>query len=88
MEKNIIGKDRISNPNWKVGDEITFFCGNTQKKGVVLIVDSNGTFENPGIPSYDILVEEENMLYKYVSSNMMDVKLNKRYNAMQKQKQK
>lgn len=71
MAKNIKDKDRFSNPSCKVGDEITFFCGNTQKKGVVLIVDAHGTFENSGILSYDILVEEENMLYKHVSNEMI-----------------
>ena len=71
MAQNIIGKDRFQNPSCKVGDEITFFCGNTQKKGVVMIVDAHGTFDNPGIPSYDILVEEENMLYKHVSNEMI-----------------
>ncbi len=65
MAKNINDKDRFQ--NYKIGDKITFFCGNTQKKGVVLIVDTHGTFDGPGIPSYDILVEEENMLYKHVS---------------------
>lgn len=71
MAKNIKDKGRISNPSCKVGDEITFFCGSTQKKGVVLIVDAHGTFENPGIPSYDILVEEENILYKHVSNDLI-----------------
>ena len=67
MALNLKDKDRFSKTSWKVGDEVTFFCGNTQKKGVVLIVDAHGTFDNPGIPSYDIFVEEENMLYKHVS---------------------
>ena len=48
------------------GDKVTFRCGGETKKGVVCIVDAHGTFEQPGIPSYDILVKEENMLYKHV----------------------
>ena len=71
MEKNKNDKDRFPSPSYKVGDEITFFCCNTQKKGVVLIVDAHGTFNASGIPSYDILVEEENMLYKHVSNEMI-----------------
>ena len=71
MAKNISDKDRFPNPNCKVGDELTFFCGDTLKKGVVLIVDAHGTFDNPGIPSYDIFVEEENILYKHVSNEMI-----------------
>ena len=69
MAKNIKDKDQFSNPNYNVGDEITFLCNNTQKKGLVLIVDAHGTYENLGIPSYDILVEEENMLYKHVGND-------------------
>ena len=53
------------------GDKVTFRCGGETKEGVVCIVDAHGTFEQPGIPSYDILVEEENMLYKHVSRKMI-----------------
>ena len=55
----------------KKGDKGTFRCGGETKKGVVCIVDAHGTFKQPGIPSYDILVEEENMLYKHVSNEMI-----------------
>ena len=47
---------------YKVGDEVVFTLNEIQKEGVVFIVDANGTFERPVIPSYDILVENENML--------------------------
>ena len=53
------------------GDKVTFRCGDETKEGVVCIVDAHGTFEQPGIPSYDILVEDENMLYKHVSNEMI-----------------
>lgn len=53
------------------GDKVTFRCGDETKEGVVCIVDAHGTFEQPSIPSYDILVEEENMLYKHVSRKMI-----------------
>ena len=53
------------------GDKVTFRCGGETKEGVVCIVDAHGTFEQPGIPFYDILVEEENMLYKHVSNEMI-----------------
>lgn len=71
MANMITNKETIANPQWKVGDMVTFQCGNAQKKGVVVIVDAYGTFECPNIPSYDILVEEENMLYKHVRSDMV-----------------
>ena len=41
---------------FKVGDLVTFQCGDTLKEGVVLIVDAHGTFESPNTPSYDIMV--------------------------------
>ena len=56
----------------KKGDKVTFCCGGETKEGVVCIVDAHGTFEQPGIPSYDILVEKENMLYKHVSRNLIN----------------
>ena len=55
----------------KKGDRVTFRCGDEIKEGAVCIVDAHGTFEQPGVPSYDILVEEENMLYKHVSHEMI-----------------
>ena len=48
------------------GDRVTFCCGGETKEGVVCIVDAHGTFEQPGIPSYDILVKEENMRSEHV----------------------
>ena len=51
----------------KIGDEIVFTLEGIQRRGVIFAVDADGTFERPGIPSYDILVESENMLYKHVT---------------------
>jgi len=47
----------------------------TLKEGVVLIVDAHGTFESPNIPSYDIMVENENMLYKHVKCDLVKSKI-------------
>ena len=58
----------------KVGDEVVFTLNEIQKEGVVSIFDANGTFERPRIPSYDILVENENMLYKHVPYDMVSKK--------------
>lgn len=57
---------KYSNALCKVGDEVTFCIDGALKKGVVLVVDKNGTFERPGISSYDIDVESENTLYKHI----------------------
>ena len=59
---------------YKVGDEVVFTLNEIQKEGVVFIVDANGTFERPVITSYDILVENENMLYKHVPYDMVSRK--------------
>ena len=59
---------------YKVGDEVVFTLNEIQKEGVVFIVDANGTFERPVITSYDILVENENMLYKHVPNDMVSKK--------------
>ena len=59
---------------YKVGDEVVFTLNEIQKEGVVSIFDANGTIERPRIPSYDILVENENMLYKHVPNDMVSKK--------------
>lgn len=59
---------------YKVGDEVIFMVDNKQREGIIFVVDAHGTFERPEIPSYDILVESENMLYKHVAYNMVNLK--------------
>ena len=69
-------KQKIMNESalYKVGDEVVFTLNGIQREGVVFIVDANGTFERPKVPSYDILVESENMLYKHVPYDMVSKK--------------
>ena len=55
----------------KVGDEVMFTLNGIKREGIVFIVDANGTFERPQVPSYDIWVESENMLYKHVPYDMV-----------------
>lgn len=55
----------------KVGDEVMFTLNGIKREGIVFIVDANGTFERPKVPSYDIWVESENMLYKHVPYDMV-----------------
>ncbi len=56
---------------FKVGDWVTFQWGDTLKEGIVFIVDAYGTFESPNTLSYDIMVENENMLYKHVKCDLI-----------------
>lgn len=60
---NIKSKDTLHT----IGDIVTFMCGNEKKKGIIAIVDAYGTFEKTDIRSYDIWVEDDNMLYKHVT---------------------
>ena len=39
------------------------------------LVDAYGAFESPNIPSYDIMVENENMLYKHVKCDLVKSKI-------------
>ena len=71
MEKN---GNKLPHELFKVGDWVTFQCGDTLKEGVVLIVDAHGTFESPNTRSYDIMVENENMLYKHVKCDLVKSK--------------
>lgn len=59
------------NKLYTVGDTVTFRYNNSLKKGVIFIVDKNGTFELPGITSYDIMVESENTLYKHITCDFI-----------------
>lgn len=54
---------------------VTFQWDDTLKEGIVLVVDAYGTFESPNIPSYDIMVENENMLYKHVKCDLVKSKI-------------
>ena len=56
----------IGHPKYKINDIVTFNCKDEVKTGTVHVVDSWGTFEQQEEPSYDILVESENTLYKHV----------------------
>lgn len=55
------------NPKYKGGDVVRFNCCGKELKGVVMIVDPWGTFEDDSNAYYDILVESENCLYKHLN---------------------
>ena len=44
-------------PKYKLNDPVKFTLDGKQHSGNVYIIDANGTFDNPGVPSYDILVK-------------------------------
>lgn len=50
-------------------DIVTFKLEDKEFTGSVYIVDPNGTFENPGKPSYDIMVDD--VLWKHIPESMI-----------------
>jgi hypothetical protein len=62
----------IGHPQYKRNDVVSFKFKDEVKTGTVYIVDAYGTFEQNEEPSYDILVESENTLYKHVRESKVD----------------
>lgn len=54
---------------YKPGDEVSFELEGKIHTGIVFITDQYGTFENPGIVSYDVLAED--VLYKHIPESML-----------------
>lgn len=56
----------LGNPKYKYEDVVTFALDGKEKTGSVFVVDAFGTFDQNIEPSYDILVHDENILYKHI----------------------
>lgn len=56
---------------YKEGQIVKFQINNIIKEGIIYIVDKYGTFEQNNEPSYDIMVTEENTLYKHIIQSMI-----------------
>lgn len=56
----------IGYPKYYLGQKVKFKIDNVTKTGTIDIIDSHGTFEQQYEVSYDILVEDENTLYKHI----------------------
>ena len=55
----------LGRPKYTYNDTVEFNWGEDfTKVGQVHVVDAYGTFEQSSEPSYDVLVEEDNCLYK------------------------
>lgn len=66
----------IGKPKYKENDKVEFeLIENEVHKGVVWIVDKYGTFFDKSDVSYDIYVEEENMLYKHINEKYVKRKI-------------
>lgn len=66
----------IGKPKYKEFDKVEFaFIDGEVHKGTVWIVDKYGTFFDKSDVSYDIYVEEENMLYKHINEKYVKRKI-------------
>ena len=71
-------------PKFKYGDRVAFPLGDTIKEGIVYIIDKYGTFDNPNDVSYDIMVENENTLYKHITESKVSKVRTKNKNKKKK----
>lgn len=70
------------NPKYKLNDIVKFTLDGKQYLGNVYIIDANGTFESPGIPSYDIMIKDPEavseankeglVLFKHITENLIN----------------
>jgi hypothetical protein len=66
----------IGKPKYKEDCKVEFeFNGVQLREGVVYVVDKYGTFFDKSDVSYDIYVEEENMLYKHINEKYVKRKI-------------
>lgn len=61
----------MNKPLHKLGDIVQFSIGAKTLSGKVEVVDAEGTFEQNDEPSYDIMVQEENTLYKHIRESWL-----------------
>lgn len=54
-------------PKYQYGNLVKFELNGEIKEGIVYIIDKYGTFEDDSDVSYDILVGNENCLYKHIN---------------------
>lgn len=69
-------------PKYKLNDLVKFTLDGKQHLGNIYIIDADGTFDNPGVPSYDILAKERlyisqinpegRILYKHIPETLID----------------
>lgn len=67
----------IGKPKFEYGQKVRFTIsdqnGNSIKKiGTIEIIDRYGTFFDTSDVSYDILVEDENCLYKHITERIVE----------------
>lgn len=61
----------LGRPKYDYGDKVSFVSDGREIEGVVYIIDAYGNFFNDKDVSYDILVEDENTLYKHITEKLI-----------------
>ena len=61
----------LGRPKYDYGDKVSFVSNGREIEGVVYIIDAYGNFSNDKDVSYDILVEDENTLYKHIMEKLL-----------------
>lgn len=61
----------LGQPKYKEGQVVKFSIGDKTKEGIVYIIDKYGTFEDESDVSYDILVGDENCIYKHIREDFV-----------------
>lgn len=65
----------IGHPKFNYNDKVMFVIDDVPIKGYVYIIDKYGVFEDNSNVYYDIMAEDENMLYKHIREDSL-TKLN------------
>ena len=63
------------NPKYIYGDIVKFKFNDTEKIGIVAIIDAYGTFADDSDVSYDLMVKDENTLYKHFREDFLIEKI-------------
>lgn len=61
----------LGKTKYKRNDKVSFEINGIVKQGYVYVVDAYGTFFQKDEPSYDVMVEEDNCLYKHIPESQV-----------------
>jgi hypothetical protein len=62
----------LGKPKYHYGDTVKFVISDEIKIGTIEIIDAFGTFFQSDEPSYDVMVKEENCLYKHIRESYIE----------------
>ena len=62
----------IGHPKYTYGQKVRFKSGHMTREGTIEIIDAWGTFYQSEEVSYDIMVTEQNCLYKHIRESKVN----------------